>query len=42
MAFSAAGGATVLLALTAQGPLNRSLRARAEAPAGEEHAKPAR
>ncbi|MEW2217046.1 MFS transporter [Streptomyces globisporus] len=36
----AAGGATVLLALTAQGPLNRSLRARAvERPAGEGRAK---
>ncbi len=31
----AAGGAMVLLALTAQGPLDRSLRARAGAPAGE-------
>ncbi|PVC84536.1 MFS transporter [Streptomyces sp. CS014] len=36
----AAGGATVLLALTAQGPLDRSLRARAEAPADEGDAKP--
>lgn len=36
----AAGGATVLLAPTAQGPLNRSLRARAvERPADEGRAK---
>lgn len=35
----AAGGATVLLALAAQGSLNRNLRARAEAPADEGHAK---
>ncbi|MFE2505228.1 hypothetical protein [Streptomyces rubiginosohelvolus] len=36
----AAGGATVLLALTAQGPLDRSLRASAvERPADAGHAK---
>ncbi|MEU0624636.1 hypothetical protein ABZ329_27755 [Streptomyces rubiginosohelvolus] len=36
----AAGGATALLALTAQGPLNRSLRANAvERPADEGRAK---